>query len=240
MNESTKAPGIVNWTGYLCLAMLLILPVSVLAARTGAWQPGLLLYAIAILGSALLLLITIILLLVPRLRPWRNNLSLNLLFAFPGTLLFLTMLSGGNAPRIHDITTDTANPPTFTAAPGMRGQDANTLDIKPDFIAEQQEAYPDLQSLATSLSREEALDRALLVAGELGWTVYHEDRDAGIIEAVDTTRFMGFKDDVVIRVSGDGEGVLVDLRSVSRVGLGDLGANAKRIRAFLEAFQQQG
>ncbi len=240
MNESTKAPRVVNWTGYLCLAMLLILPVSVLAARTGAWQPGLLLYAIAVLGSALLLLITIILLLVPRLKPWRNNLSLNLLFAFPGALLFLTLLSGGSAPRIHDITTDIANPPTFAAAPDMRGADANTLDIKPASIAEQQKAYPELQPLRTALTRDAALDRALQVARELGWEVYHEDREAGIIEAVDTTRFMGFKDDVVIRVSSDGDGTLVDLRSVSRVGLGDLGANAKRIRAFLEAFRQRG
>lgn len=238
MNESTKAPRVVSWTGYLCLAMLLILPVSVLAARTGAWQPGLLLYAIAVLGSALLLLITIILLLLPRFRPWRNNLSLNLLFAFPGALLFLAMLGAGNSPRIHDITTDTANPPTFTAAPQMRGEDANTLDIKPGFITEQKKAYPDLAPLRTSLSRDEALDRALLVARNLGWEVYHEDREAGVIEAVDTTRFMGFKDDVVIRVSGDGDNLFVDLRSVSRVGLGDMGANSKRIRAFLEAFQQ--
>lgn len=238
MNESTKAPGVVNWTGYLSLAMLLVLPVSVLAARTGAWQPGLLLFAIAALGSALLFLITLVLLLVARLKPWRNNLSLNLLFAFPGTLLLLSLVGSGGSPRIHDITTDTVDPPTFTAAPRLRGEDANTLDIKPDFIAEQKKAYPDLQPLRTALARDEAFDRALTVAQELGWEVYLEDREAGVIEAVDTTRFMAFRDDVVIRIRDDEAGVLVDLRSVSRVGLGDLGANAKRIRAFLEAFRQ--
>jgi uncharacterized protein (DUF1499 family) len=240
MNESSSAPRVVAWTGYLSLAMLLILPVSVLAARTGAWQPGLLLYAIAILGSTLLILISIISLLVPRLAPWRNNISLNVLFAFPGTLLLLGMLSGGGAPRIHDITTDTADPPTFTLAPRMRGEGANTLDIKPDSIAQQRQAYPDLQSLRSSLSGDEAFDRALKVAAELGWEVYHQDREAGVIEAADTTRFMAFKDDVVIRIRNDRQGVVLDLRSVSRVGLGDLGANAKRIRAFMEAFEGKG
>lgn len=239
MNESTRAPGVVNWTGYLSLAMLLVLPVSVLAARTGAWQPGLLLFAIAALGSTLLFLVTLALLLVARLKPWRNNLSLNLLFAFPGTLLLMSLLAGGNAPRIHDITTDTADPPTFAVAPQLRGADANPLDIKPGFIAEQQEAYPDLAPLRSALSRDEAFDRALATARQLGWEVYHEDRAAGVIEAVDTTRFMAFKDDVVIRIRDDEGGVLLDLRSVSRVGLGDLGANAKRIRAFLEAFRQE-
>ena len=51
MTEPAKAPGLVNWTGYLSLAMLLILPVAVIAARSGAWQPGLLLYAVAIGGE---------------------------------------------------------------------------------------------------------------------------------------------------------------------------------------------
>ncbi|NQX88183.1 MAG: DUF1499 domain-containing protein [Halioglobus sp.] len=239
MTKSNNVPRVVNWTGYLSLAMLLILPVSVLAARTGAWQPGLLLYAIAILGSTLLMLILIILLLVPGLKPWRNNISLNLLFAFPGTLLLLTTLSGGNVPTIHDITTDVADPPIFAVAAQMRGEDANTLDIKPAFIAEQTKAYPDLQPLQTDLPRAAAFDRALRVARQMGWEVYHEDPEAGVIEAVDITRFMAFKDDIVIRVRQSGQGAVIDLRSVSRVGLGDLGANAKRIRAFVEAFDQQ-
>jgi uncharacterized protein (DUF1499 family) len=61
-----------------------------------------------------------------------------------------------------------------------------------------------------------------------------------VIEAVDTTAVMAFKDDVAIRVRGGAQGTQIDLRSASRVGEGDLGANAKRIRAFLDAFQQQG
>ena len=239
MNEPIKVPGLVNWTGYLSLAMLLILPVAVISARSGAWQPGLLLYAVAILGSAMLIVMSIIMLLLPRFAPWRTNVSLNLLFAFPGTLLLLSLLSAGDSPRIHDVTTDTADPPVFTRAQEVRGPGANTLDIKPDSIAQQQAAYPDLQTLRSSLTPGDAFDRALSVAGQLDWEVYHQDRDAGIIEAVATTRFMAFKDDVVIRIKADSRGTLLDLRSVSRVGQGDVGANAKRIRAFLEAFQKQ-
>ena len=75
---SSKAPRLVNWTGYLSLAMLLILPVSVLAARTGAWQPALLIYAIAILGSTLLLVVAIVLLVMPSMAAWRTNITLNI------------------------------------------------------------------------------------------------------------------------------------------------------------------
>lgn len=240
MNSATTAPGAVNWTGYLALACLLILPASVFTVRLGAWQPGLLLYAIAILGSLLMLLACGVLLLVPRLAPWRKQIVLNMLFALPGTVLLLSLASGGNSPRIHDITTDTLDPPIFTVAQEQRGSDANSLDIKPDSIAQQRLAYPDLQTLRSPLSPDAAFTRALDVARQLGWQVYHQDRDAGVIEAQDTTRIMAFKDDVVIRLRRDNEGTLVDLRSVSRVGEGDIGANARRINAFLRAFREQG
>ncbi|MDG2410377.1 MAG: DUF1499 domain-containing protein [Halioglobus sp.] len=235
-SSSSNAPRLVNWTGYLSLAMLLILPVSVLAARTGAWQPALLIYAVAIVGSTLLILVAIVLLVMPRMAAWRTNITLNMLFAFPGTLLFITMLNAGDYPAIHDITTDTDEPPLFVMAEKVRGPDSNTLDIKPDSILQQINAYPGLAGLESSLAPGAAFDRALVVARELEWEIYHEDRNAGIIEAVDTTSFMAFKDDVVIRIRPLQSGSLLDLRSVSRVGKGDVGANAKRIDAFIAAF----
>jgi uncharacterized protein (DUF1499 family) len=122
----------------------------------------------------------------------------------------------------------------------QRGAGANALVIDQEVIALQQAAYPDLQTLTTTQSMDDAFDRALQVATDLGWEIYHQDRNAGVIEAVDTTAIMAFKDDIVIRVRTNAQGTLVDLRSVSRVGEGDIGANAKRIRAFSEAFQQQG
>ena len=118
----------------------------------------------------------------------------------------------------------------------QRPESANSLEIDPQAISAQQEAYPDVQTIRTSLDIEAAFDRAVAVAGDLGWDIYHQDRNAGVIEAVDTTRIMAFKDDIVIRVRSNAQGTKVDLRSVSRVGIGDIGANAKRIRAFQQAF----
>jgi len=81
----------------------------------------------------------------------------------------------------------------------------------------------------------DAFKRALQAARDMGWEVVAADAAAGRIEATDTTFWFGFKDDVVIRVEADGTGSRVDVRSVSRVGVGDVGANAKRIRAYLRA-----
>jgi uncharacterized protein (DUF1499 family) len=240
MNQQNKTPGLINWTGYLALTLLLVLPLSVLTVRAGGWQQGLLLYALACLGSTLLMILMITLLLLPRFAAWRKKIAQRAVFALPGTLLLLGLVSGGESPRIHDITTDTADPPEFTMALKQRSADANALEIDQDVILQQQAAYPDLQTLLSPLSIDEAYDRALQVTKELGWEVYHQDRNAGVIEAVETTRIMGFKDDVIIRVRSNAQGTLLDLRSVSRVGEGDIGANAKRIRTFLEAFQQQG
>jgi uncharacterized protein (DUF1499 family) len=240
MNQTNPTPRLISWTGYIALTLLLVLPLSVLTVRSGAWQQGLLLYAIACFGSTVLLILSIALLLLPRFATWRKGIAQRALLAVPGTLLLLSLLSGGDSPRIHDITTDTSDPPTFTMAEQQRGAGANPLAIDQDVIAEQQAAYPDLQTLVTPLPLDATYDRALQVATDLGWKIYHQDRNAGVIEAVDTTNIMAFKDDVVIRVRSNATGTLLDLRSVSRVGEGDIGANAKRIRAFRAAFQQPG
>ena len=106
-------------------------------------------------------------------------------------------------------------------------------------MAAQAQAYPDLQTLQTDLAFEELFERAVRVASDMGWEIYLQDANAGVIEAVDTTAIMGFKDDIVVRVRTNETGALIDLRSVSRVGIGDLGANAKRIQTFMAALQQQ-
>ena len=239
MMQKEKSPALVTWIGYLAAVMLLALPLAVLTVRSGAWQQGLLLYAVACLGAALLLAILLVLLLLPRYAPWRGAILGRAALALPGTLLLLLLLANrGDHPPIHDITTDAVDPPLFTAAEAVRGPEANPLAIDPEVIEQQQAAYPDLDTLVTTLPIDEAFDRALAVARELGWEIYHEDRSAGVIEAVDTTPIMGFSDDIVIRVRSNAEGTLLDLRSVSRVGVSDLGANARRIGTFQQAFQQ--
>ena len=239
MKRDKQLPRLVTWIGYLAAALLLALPLAVLTVRSGAWQQGLLLYALACLGAALLLAILLVLLALPRNAPWRGAILGRAALALPGTLLFLSLLaSRGGHPPIHDITTDTEDPPLFTAAETVRGPGTNPLAIDPRVIEQQRAAYPELATLETTLTIDEAFDRALDVARDLGWEVYREDRNAGFIEASDTTPIMGFSDDVVIRVRSNAGGTLLDLRSVSRVGIGDLGANAARILAFQHAFTQ--
>ncbi len=238
MQQQNRTPAPVSWTGYIAATLLLALPLSVLAVRSGAWQQGLLLYAIACVGSILLVIVSIVLLLLPRFAPWRKAIAGRALLALPGTALLLSLASGGASPRIHDITTDTRDPPTFTMAAQQRGTGSNPLEIDQAVIAQQQQAYPDLQPIHSTLPIDEAYNLALQVATDMGWEIYHQDRHAGVIEAVETTRIMSFKDDVVIRLRSIPQGTVVDLRSVSRVGEGDIGANAKRIRAFRETFEQ--
>ena len=98
----------------------------------------------------------------------------------------------------------------------------------------QREAYPGLRTLVVAESPERTVALSQDVALELGWDVVAVDPVAGRLEASDTTFWFGFTDDIVVRVRGVSDGSEVDLRSTSRVGVGDLGANAARIRAFLD------
>lgn len=226
---------------YLALALLLALPLAVLTVRAGMWQEGLLLYAVSCLAAAIILLLLIVLLALPKYRQRRRQIGLAVVLVLPGTLLFLSVLATrGDYPAIHDITTDLSDPPVFTHAPDLRGPDSNSLAVKPDTLGVQREAYPDLTSLRSERSVSNAYRHALEVAAGLGWDVVWQSPESGYIEAVETTAIMAFKDDIAIRVRASAEGSVIDLRSVSRVGVGDIGANAKRIRAFAAAFNQQG
>ena len=239
MSSTDSTPRTVNWLGYLGLTLLLVLPISVLTVRSGAWQQGLLLYAIACAGAALLLLIALLMLVLPALKSARGGILKRTLFVVPGTVLMLSLLANrGDIPPIHDITTDTINPPEFVAAVAARGSNSNPLDIKPDTIAQQKVAYPDISPVIVDLDTTEAFARSVAAAKALGWEVIAQDEQAGTLEAVDTTAIMGFKDDIAIRISREGDSSIIDLRSVSRVGVSDLGANAKRIRAFKSQFGQ--
>jgi len=239
MSSTDSTPRTVNWLGCLGLTLLLVLPISVLTVRSGAWQQGLLLYAIACAGAALLLLIALLMLVLPALKSARGGILKRTLFVVPGTVLMLSLLANrGDIPPIHDITTDTINPPEFVAAVAARGSDSNPLDIKPDTIAQQKVAYPDISPVIVDLATTEAFARSVAAAKALGWEVIAQDEQTGTLEAVDTTAIMGFKDDIAIRISREGDSSIIDLRSVSRVGVSDLGANAKRIRAFKSQFGQ--
>lgn len=139
-------------------------------------------------------------------------------------------------PPIHDITTDTGRPPEFVAILPLRADAPNPATYGGAEVAQAQiSGYPDLRTHRMGVAPAEAFKRAQQAARDLGWEIVAADAAAGRIEATDTTLWFGFKDDVVIRVEADGIGSRVDVRSVSRVGGSDVGANAKRIRAYLQA-----
>ncbi|TAN39687.1 MAG: DUF1499 domain-containing protein [Nitrospirae bacterium] len=145
-----------------------------------------------------------------------------------------------SVPRIHDITTDTEDPPRFVAILRLHtGNENSAVYGGKDVASLQRKAYPDIVPLMLPLPPDQVFDRALAVARQLGWQIIDTDKVAGRIEAVDTTFWFGFKDDIVIRLSRHTTGSRVDIRSESRVGLGDLGKNAERIRKFLRKMKKE-
>jgi len=144
-------------------------------------------------------------------------------------------------PMIHDITTDTQNPPKFVAILPLRKNAPNTSEYGgPGIAAEQLTAYPDIRPLELNLSPDRVFEKALGAARRMEWKIIDADRGQGRIEASATTFWFGFVDDVVIRITPVGSGSRVDVRSESRVGKSDVGANAKRIRTFLKKMQAGG
>ena len=170
-----------------------------------------------------------------------------LLLSIAGFLLSLAIigiagswwLTAGRVPPIHDISTDTEYPPTFVIVPSIRQNAQNSLEYGGPEVARQQHAfYPDIKPLLLAVPADRAFEDALAAARLMGWQIVSADKVARRIEAVATTRWFHFKDDIVIRLSEDGGQSRVDVRSVSRVGKGDVGTNARRIRAYFEILKE--
>jgi uncharacterized protein (DUF1499 family) len=144
------------------------------------------------------------------------------------------LVSARGTPPINDITTDPEDPPPFVAILPLRAGAANPPEYGGPPVADQQRAaYPDVEPLVLQMSAGQAFDRALTVVRDLGWEVVAADKSSGRIEAVDTTFWFGFKDDVVVRVRKEAGGTRIDVRSKSRVGVADAGTNTRRIRELL-------
>ena len=144
-----------------------------------------------------------------------------------------------HSPAIHDVTTDLENPPTFTAVAKLRADAPNTLDRTPLMADLQRQHYTDLAPVTVSTRPDQTFDRALAVAQAQGWEIVTADKASGRIEATETTRWFGFVDDIVVRLTSWGAGTRVDVRSVSRAERGDAGRNADRIRRFLSELQRR-
>ena len=169
----------------------------------------------------------------------RGRLVISISGIIIGLLLVVVLWSwwhtAQRVPAIHDITTDTENPPAFVSVLPLRKDSPNTAEYGgPDLAARQRAGYPDIVPAVLPVPPAQAFDRALQTVHDMGWTLVDSNAAEGRIEATDTTFWFAFKDDIVIRITPADRGSRVDLRSVSRVGRSDVGTNAKRIRGYLK------
>jgi len=167
-------------------------------------------------------------------KSWRPRAVRGALLPLSVGLLAIGMATTSKVPPIHDISTDLDDRIEFTpdvaaasANKDAQGQDRTMVDEM------QKSGYPDLAPIQLALPPDQAFAKARAVAEAMpGWQVTNADLESGRIEATATSRLFHFVDDIVIRVRPDAGGSRIDLRSRSRVGQSDLGANAARIRAY--------
>ncbi|HET6566770.1 MAG TPA: DUF1499 domain-containing protein [Rhodothermales bacterium] len=237
---------------YALLVFILAIIVAVAAilsgfgSRWGWWHfgVGFSILRYAAYAGVVVAVLSIISIIVTRLGSGRRGLGFSIA-AFVIALLtflgpYLTLRYARQFPPIHDVTTDTDNPPQFVAIAPIRANAPNPIEYGgPEVAAKQHEAFPDIQPLQLDLPPDQAFQRALDAARDMGWEIVAADPAAGRIEATATTLWYGFKDDVVIRLTPRDGATTLDVRSVSRVGGGDLGVNANRVRDYLEEVQEE-
>lgn len=203
-----------------------LLVFSGLGVRAGLWpfRVGFGMFAGAMLSGLAAIGAASIALAVPRVRRPRSMLIAALLLGAASAAMPLEHLRRVKTlPYINDITTDTEKPPQFLQPKRYESH----------FAELQQLGYPGLRPLQLALPPARAFARALGAVQAMGLEVVAADEKAGRIEAVATTRWFGFKDDMVVRIAPAGAGSRIDVRSKSRVGRSDVGANARRIQEFL-------
>src|SRR5262244_930046 len=198
------------WAAYFGLAAVIVSALALVIGRSRLDWRGIALALVALIGGGLIAYV-----------PWHYDQIRQ------------------TVPPIHDITTDTGNPPAFVAVVLLRqGEGINPVAYEGGKIAEQQQrAYPDVVPLTVGLAPDVAFARALDTAQQMGWTIVASDKSAGQIEASQRSRWMGFTDDIVVRIAPANSGSRIDLRSSSRYGRSDFGVNAERIRDYLTALR---
>jgi uncharacterized protein (DUF1499 family) len=152
-------------------------------------------------------------------------------------VIFVAGSPGRGLPPINDITTDLENPPVFAPAQVVPEYVGRNMDYPPEFVGPARDAYPDLEPILLATPPGDAFEKALATADALGWEISASSPERLVFDAQDETRLFRFVDDVSVRVVADRAGSRVDVRSKSRDGQGDVGANAARIRRFAEALR---
>ena len=228
------------------IPLLLGFPIAVIAYRMELWPMATSFQIIKYTGYASIAVLVIALLLglftlFKKQYPLAKRCAvIAILSAIPAIALSMQAAKAKSLPFIHQVTTDTVNLPKFDAIIALRGNNSNPLTYDQAKLAPMQlAAYPKLKPIISELDKDQAFAKAEDIALSLGWDVVAKNEQQGLIEAVDTTALWAFKDDIAIRVQTVGATSVIDLRSISRVGGTDLGANAARIEKFIAAFSNQ-
>lgn len=241
--------------GWLILLLGIGAPLAFVIAAGGSglglwgWQAGL--GAVPwIVGAALLTLIIAIVGIILDRRKGRKTRWPLLGLGLAGTVGFFVYLTSYispmlSLPAIHDITTDLADPPQFSALtlrednwdniPGADDGEMRGMNPRQRWATLHQEAFPDIRSVRIDQPVAEVIEKAKRLAEDRGWEIVNVEPASGHLEATDTVSLFRFKDDVVIRARAaeNGAASIIDMRSVSRVGVHDLGVNSQRVRKFL-------
>jgi len=231
----------------LAFVSLLGFPIAVLGSRLGlfGFRTGILIVALTLLIALIVCLASVFCLLKRRFADPSQSRSLKLatlMSVIPLVGIGSVIVGAADVPKIHNISTDIVDPPAFDKVTSIRTAEHNSLEYNVEELAEiQRNAYPEIKTLRVDLPREVAQAQVVDLISALGWQLHNNDIDRGIVEASETSTLWGFTDDIVVRLTSNetNSQTAIDLRSVSRVGQSDLGANAKRIKTFIDEFSQR-
>jgi len=225
---------------FLAVLALVAVVAGPLAIHAAVVTPflGFRIFGLGLLASLPILVLAIAALILTRGAAKREGrataVRATVLSALMAVIFAVLAAPGMRLPAIHDITTDPNDPPVFVeAARAPENQDG--MIYPSENAALQRAAYPDIAPIVVKAASTEAYGAAQRAATDVGWAIVRSDPAAGTFEATSTSRIFLFVDDISVRVRPDGDGSRIDLRSRSRVGKSDLGANAARIRAFSAA-----
>ncbi len=197
--------------------------------------------ASALLGGLLTILVSLVAIFLARGGRNPDGLRMALATLTVGLGLMLIVFAAGSPgrglPAINDITTDLDNPPAFAPATVVPAYVGRNMEYPAEFVEQVRSAYPDLHPIRLSSAPRQSFEKALATAEGLGWTITANSPLQLTFDAEHETRLFHFVDDVTVRVVAEGTGSRVDVRSKSRDGRGDIGANAARIRRFNRALQ---
>jgi len=230
---------------YLAIPLVLGFPIAVIAYRLNLWEMGTSFKIIQYTGygSIVVLAITLIVGIFAFIKKYKpiaeRSACIAVLLAVPVIGLALQASKAKSLPFLHQVTTDTVNLPQFNSIVALRGEGSNPLAYNSEKLAPLQlQAYPELKPIISELTFEQAFSKAIQTAKALDWEIVAQQPEQGSIEAVDTTLLWGFKDDIAIRIIATNTGSKIDLRSISRIGGTDLGANADRVKNFIKMFNE--